>query len=127
MTQENTAHNPLSNMPRQGQMGFIDFDPSSGFEIQKRRPALVISQDAFNLTGFCIVCPITNTDISLFEKVPDGLKVTGYINPIQVKSIDWRARKWKYEDDCPSEQLEKIQQVVIASVVGACTIELKKD
>ena len=34
----------------------LDFDPQSGHEIKKKRPALVLSNDAFNrLTGLAMV------------------------------------------------------------------------
>jgi mRNA interferase MazF len=33
------------NRLEQGTLVFIDFDPSKGSEIKKRRPALVISRD----------------------------------------------------------------------------------
>ncbi len=41
---------------------WIDFDPSVGKEIQKRRPGLVVSRYEFNRkTMFSVICPITST------------------------------------------------------------------
>jgi mRNA-degrading endonuclease toxin of MazEF toxin-antitoxin module len=37
--------------PEQGDIVWLDFDPSSGKEIIKRRPAFVISQKKFNEAG----------------------------------------------------------------------------
>ena len=50
-------------IPNQGDLVALDFDPQSGHEQKGRRPALVVSKDAFNrATGLAICCPITNTD-----------------------------------------------------------------
>ena len=39
--------------PKQKDIIWIDFDPSKGKDIRKRRPALVVSRDEFNeRTGF---------------------------------------------------------------------------
>ena len=34
---------------RRGEVWWVDFDPSRGGEIQKRRPAIIVSNDASNL------------------------------------------------------------------------------
>lgn len=52
----------MSYTPDQGDVIWLDFDPSSGKEIMKRRPAFVISRKAFNEhTGIAIVAPITSS------------------------------------------------------------------
>ena len=41
---------------------WVNFDPSSGNEIKKRRPGLVVSRYEFNRsTLFAVICPITST------------------------------------------------------------------
>ena len=51
------------NSIKQGPIIYIDFDPSKGSEIKKRRPAVVISRDEYSLSSnLIIVCPITSTD-----------------------------------------------------------------
>lgn len=48
--------------PKQGDIIIINFDPSSGREIKKKRPAIVVSTDNYSVvTGFVAVCPITST------------------------------------------------------------------
>ena len=45
----------------------IDFNPSSGAEIKKRGPAIVVSSHGYSLsTGFVAVCPITSAERQLF-------------------------------------------------------------
>lgn len=121
MTESQHGKNPIAR-PLQGQIGIIDFDPSTGKEIQKRRPALVISTDDFNKLGFCTVCPITHTDKPIFVEVPDGLSVDGFVNPIQYSTVDWRARNWKFQENCPEEVLHEVQEIVASSIFGEAMI-----
>lgn len=47
---------------KRGDIVWIDFDPSTGKEIQKRRPGLVVPRYEFNSkTMFVVICPITST------------------------------------------------------------------
>lgn len=49
-------------IPKKGDIVWIDFDPSTGKEIQKRRLGLVVSRYEFNRkTRFSVICPITST------------------------------------------------------------------
>ena len=68
------------------------FNPQSGHEIQKKRPALVLSNDAFNrMTGLAMVCPITSTqqDFPLHVALDDRTSVHGDILCEQLKSLDY--------------------------------------
>ena len=76
---------------------WFDFDPSLGKEIQKRRPALVVSRQKYSqATGFVAVCPITHGAKNLERRglsvpiIPD--KVNGAVNPMQLYTFDFRAR-----------------------------------
>lgn len=85
-------------IPKKQDIIWIDFNPSVGREIQKRRPALVVSSDNYNKqTGFVAVCPITHGQTKLKEK---GLmvevsseKVDGYVNPFQLHTFDYKVRQ----------------------------------
>ena len=47
-------------IPQKQDLVWLDFDLSADREIQKRRPALVISSRAYaRQTGFVTICPIT--------------------------------------------------------------------
>src|SRR5271163_2973650 len=46
--------------PRRGEVWFVDFDPSVGAEIQKIRPAVVISMDTIGRLPLRMVVPITD-------------------------------------------------------------------
>lgn len=101
-------------IPRKQDIIWIDFDPSTGREIRKRRPALVISSNNYNRqTGFVAVCPITHGQQKLKSK---GLlveinspKVDGYINPFQLHTFDFKAR-------C-AEKITELDDLAFAQVV----------
>ena len=82
-------------IPRKGDYIAVTFDPQSGHEQKGRRPALVVSNDAFNRhTGLAIVCPITNTrrDYPFHVPISGDTHLTGVVMVEQVKSIDFGAR-----------------------------------
>ena len=80
--------------PKQGDIIIINFNPSVGREIQKKRPALVISSDVYNsVTGMVAVCPITSTKKDHFIPLDETHKTHGYINPLQVKTLDYTDRR----------------------------------
>ena len=80
----------------QGSLVYIDFEPSKGSEIQKRRPAVVISRDEYSkVSNLIIVCPITSSDKERPYFVPinnERLKVNSKVNTKQVYSLDYSKR-----------------------------------
>jgi len=104
-------------VPKQGDLVTLDFDPQSGHEQKGRRPALVISKDAFNKgTGLAICCPITNTD----RRVPFHVPITGrtslmgFVMCEQLKSLDYRSRRLKLIARAPQAVLEDVLAIVDA-------------
>lgn len=84
------------NSIKQGTIIYIDFDPSKGSEIKKRRPAVVISRDEYSLSSnLIIVCPITSTDKKrpyFVEIDNDALKKESMVNAKQVYTLDFTER-----------------------------------
>ena len=88
-------------MPVQGDLIYLNFDSSTGMEIQKRRPAIVLSNTEYNKKSkFIFVCPITSktTGHPMEVEVPSGLKVSGFALPHQMKSVDYTKRNLEYKD-----------------------------
>jgi mRNA interferase MazF len=86
---------PKSYVPKRGDAVWLTFDPQAGHEQAGRRPAVVLSPEAYNAkVGLAILCPITTQKKGYpFEvDIPSGLKVSGVVLADQVKSLDWRAR-----------------------------------
>lgn len=106
-----------SYIPKQGELVSLDFDPQSGHEQRGRRPALVLSKEAFNeRTGMAICCPITNTDrkIPLHIQVTDRCSLTGFVMCDQVKSLDFRARRMKFIECVPRELVDDVLAILDA-------------
>lgn len=108
-------------IPEQGDIIWLSFDPASGQEIIKRRPALVISKKIFNQqTGFALVAPITSTqrDNPLTVALPKNLSVSGFVLTYQIRTVDFRARKAERIEACNTECVKKACNLVqlIASI-----------
>ncbi|WP_048000736.1 type II toxin-antitoxin system PemK/MazF family toxin [Lactiplantibacillus herbarum] len=89
--------------PEQGDIVYINFDPSIGHEIKKRRPGLVVSKTIFNkLTGFCLICPITSTQRSFgtYVTIEQPARVNGEVVTHQLRSMDFEKRKLEFVEQC---------------------------
>ena len=77
-------------IPKQGDIVWVDFDPTRGRETQKRRPALVISSDKYNCkTKFAIVLPITSTlRTEAVYYTLEKYKTVGQVITFQMRSVD---------------------------------------
>lgn len=102
-------------IPKKGDIVWIDFDPSTGKEIQKRRPGLVVSRYEFNCTTmFAIICPITSTIKNLptrYSLLKD-LDTKGQVLISQLKSLDFKERKLKKVENLPLQDMAKIDQII---------------
>ena len=108
-----------ARVPRQGDLVALDFDPQAGHEQRGRRPALVVSKDAFNkATGMAICCPVTNSNRGVPFHVPlaGRTSLTGFVMCEQVKSLDYRSRGLKLIERAPQELLEDVLAIIDASV-----------
>ena len=83
--------------PRKGEIYLVNFDPTIGHEVKKKRPALIISNDIHNqYSPLVTVAPLSfNIDkVYPFEvyisKGTDNLKNNSKIMIIQLRSIDKR-------------------------------------
>jgi len=97
-------------IPRKGDLVILSFDPSAGHEQKGKRPALIISNEAFNKAlGLAIACPITNTDRNFpFHIEIKSQKLTGFIMTEQLKSIDYNTRKVKFVEKIDEETLNEV-------------------
>lgn len=89
----------------------MQFNPQAGSEQAGRRPAVVISPEAYNRrVALMICCPITTQQKGYPFKValPEGAGVTGVILSDQVKSLDWRARQADFITALPNDVIEEV-------------------
>ena len=109
----------MKYIPERGDLIWLNFDPSSGKEIMKRRPAFVISQKAFNAhVNMAIVAPITSTvrGIKLEVVLPDEIATAGAILVYQLKSVDFSERKAEFIEKAPVSTVEKVVSIAQALV-----------
>ena len=101
-------------IPDQGDIVYIDFDPAMGREIQKRRPALVMSSQLMaKQTGFVLVCPITSTRRGNKAEVDiDGDIIHGVAISIQVKSLDYRERQIEFVEKADRSAVAEMSMVL---------------
>lgn len=101
-------------IPEQGDLIWLDFDPSKGKEIMKRRPAFVLSRKAFNEhIKMAIVAPITSSirGIKLEVILPDEAKINGAILVFQLKSIDFIQRNAEFIEKTPANIVEQVSAI----------------
>lgn len=97
---------------------WINFDPSKGREIQKRRPALVLSSDNYiKSTNFVIVAPITSTIRKLpsFYSLDEKYKTKGQVVCQQLYSYDISKsanRHAEYIETLEDDDFYQIAQIV---------------
>ena len=102
-------------IPKKGDIVWIDFDPLTENEIQKRCPGLVVSRYEFNRkTMFAVICPITSTIKNLPTRysLPEDLDTNGQVLISQLKSLDFKKRKLKKVENLPLQDMAKIDQII---------------
>ncbi len=102
-----TAH-----LPDRGEIILIDFEPSAGKEIGKRRPAVVMSHKTYNRkVGLVDVCPITRKVKGYpFEVDLQSSKIVGAALADRFHTFDWRARN--------AQRADRISESVLAEIVA---------
>jgi mRNA interferase MazF len=98
--------------PERGDLIEMNFQPSAGREIDKRRPAIVLSPLEYNRrSGLCLAVP-TSTDLSpgpLWIPMPAGyLDRPSLILCDYVKSFDYRERSATFLRRVPEDLVEQI-------------------
>ncbi len=110
----------MAYIPDQGDIIWLNFDPSSGNEIIKKRPAFVISRRLFNENvGMAIVAPVTSTlrGSKLEIVLSETTKIQGAIRISQLKSLNFKARKIKFIEKAPADLIKDvcaIAQVIVS-------------
>jgi mRNA interferase MazF len=107
-------------IPQPGDLIKIDFDPQAGHEQAGWRPALVISEAAYNArSNLALICPVTNQAKGYpFEvPLPKGCALQGVVLADHVKSADLKARGAKHVGAAPKEVLDTVRAYV-ALLIG---------
>jgi len=106
-------------IPDKGDIVSLNFDPSAGKEIMKRRPAFVVSRKIFNEhTGFAVVAPITSTirKMKLEVVLPEEMATKGSVLIHQMKSLDFDNRQIKLIERAPKVIVGKVTEFAKAII-----------
>jgi mRNA interferase MazF len=105
------------NAPQHGEIGWATLNPQLGHEQAGRRPVLVLSNSRYNqLTGLMIICPITNQakDYPTEIPLPAGLATTGVVLAGQVRTLDWRERRFERLESAPKALVKEVVEMLEA-------------
>jgi len=97
-------------VPERGDIIWISLSPAEGQGRNGRRPAVVLSPQAYNVrVGLAVLCPITSHIKGYpFEvPLPSGLPVEGAILADQAESLDWRAHRAELVGTLPAPAIEE--------------------
>lgn len=109
----------MAYIPEKGDIVSLSFDPSSGKEIMKRRPAFVISRRIFNEhTGFAVVAPVTSTirGMKLEVILEPALITKGAVLIHQMKSLDYQERNIKLIEKAPQAIIDQVSELAKAII-----------
>ena len=86
-------------IPKQGDVIFLNFNPTKDHEQAGFRPAVVISNNVFNQnTKMVMVCPITSNDkyFPTHYNLEDTKNIHGAVLCEHIRSIDYESRNVKF-------------------------------
>ncbi len=97
-------------VPSPGDVVWLEFNPQAGHEQAGHRPAIVVSERAYNRkTGLALFCPITSFVKGYpFEVALPGQTIQGVVLADQLKSLDWRAREARLIESAPPEVFAEV-------------------
>lgn len=110
--------------PKRGEIWLTDFNPTVGAEIEKIRPAVVISSDAISVAPIKLVAPVRNWkdlfagDYWHVRIVPDrsnNLEKISSIDALQLRGVDPQRLLHKI-GRVSSDKMEEIATAVAAVV-----------
>ncbi len=93
--------------PKRGDVWQVNLNPTAGKEQQGSRPVLIVSQEAFNRSGLCVICPITQGGnqarfagfaVSMTGK---GCMTQGVVMANQPRTVDMAARGGRLVETIP--------------------------
>jgi len=97
-------------IPERGDIVWLDFTPQAGHEQQGKRPAIVLSPQAYNKkTGLALFCPITTKQKGYpFEVEIHARKINGVVLSDQIKSLDWQQRGADFIEKATEREIDEI-------------------
>jgi len=94
---EETSLSSKSRSPQRGEVWRVNFNPTVGAEIQKPRPAVIVSSDAVGILPIKLVAPITDWKdrytqsfwhVRLDPDQANGLTKASSVDTLQLRGVD---------------------------------------
>lgn len=100
--------------PDAGDIVWVNFDPQAGREQGRRRPALVLTDVAYNrVSGLAVVCPLTSRRKPYAFALPVVVdKIEGAVLVDHIKSVDLEARDVKFHSRADPALLNRVRGYV---------------
>lgn len=100
----------MTYIPKRGDLVWTDFNPSAGHEQAHRRPAIVLSPEAFNRQiKLALVALITSRIRGHGFEVPlEQTTIQGVVLCHQIKTIDYGYRGIRFIESAPSTVLDDV-------------------
>ena len=108
-------------IPKQGDVIFLNFNPTKDYEQAGFRPAIVISNNVFNQnTKMVMVCPIISNDkyFPTHYNLEDTKNIHGAVLCEHIRSIDYESRNVKFV-----EKLSDNDFLSVITLLNACIEE----
>lgn len=108
-----------SYIPKQGDIVFVDFNPTKDHEQKGTGPAIVISNNIFNeKTHMSIMCPITSNEkeFPTHYILEDSKKIKGSVLCEHIRSIDYTERNVKFIEKASSNDLLSVIMLMNACI-----------
>ncbi len=106
-------------VPKQGDIVYIDLNPTKGHEQKGKRPAIIISNNIFNEnTKMAIVCPITSNikEFPTHYILQNSTKVKGAVLCEHIRSVGYEVRKLEFIEKTSDEDLLSIIMLTSACI-----------
>ena len=106
-------------IPKQGDIVYVDLNPTRGHVQKGKRPAVIISNNVFNVHNkMAFVCPITSNmkEYPTHYRLEDSIKIKGSVLCEHIKSIDYNARNVSYIESLSNNDLLSVMMLTVACI-----------